>query len=176
VIAEAALAECQAQGFHTAVAVIDRAGHLLVLLRDEQANPATIDMARDKAYTALVFRGPTLEFQKATAEDPSRAPQRDVPGILALGGGVPITVDGEIIGAVASSGSNQTMDDACAKAGIATADLLGPRRAPGCPTRLASFREQIVVAAMNATASNASETGQQATTDVAVIPGCGNAR
>ena len=125
VIAEAALAECQAQGFHTAVAVIDRAGHLLVLLRDEQANPATIDMARGKAYTALVFRGPTLEFQKATAEDPSRAPQRDVPGILALGGGVPITVDGEIIGAVASSGSNQTMDDACAKAGIAkAADLL----------------------------------------------------
>jgi uncharacterized protein GlcG (DUF336 family) len=124
VIAEAALAECAAQGFHTAVAVIDRAGHLLVLLRDEQANPATIDMARGKAYTALVFRGPTLEFQKATAEDPARAAQRDVPGILALGGGVPIIVDGEIIGAVASSGSNQTADDACARAGVAKAAAL----------------------------------------------------
>ena len=123
-IAEGALAECAAQGFHTAVAVIDRAGDLLVLLRDERANPATIDMARGKAYTALVFRGPTLEFQKATAEDPARAAQRDVPGILALGGGVPITVDGEIVGAVGSSGSNQTADDACAKAGIAKAEAL----------------------------------------------------
>jgi len=124
VIAEAALAECTGQGFHTAVAVIDRSGHLLVLLRDEAANPATIDMARAKAYTALVFRSSSLEFQKGTAEDPNRAPQRDVPGILALGGGVPIRVGDEIIGAVASSGSNPTADDACAKAGLAKAKSL----------------------------------------------------
>ncbi|HZF29925.1 MAG TPA: heme-binding protein [Gammaproteobacteria bacterium] len=124
-IAETALAECAARGFHTAVAVVDRYGQLLVLLRDEQATPATIDMARGKAYTALVFRSSTLEFQKATASDPARAAQRDVPGILALGGGVPITVGGEIIGGVASSGSNQTTDDECARAGLAkAADLL----------------------------------------------------
>jgi uncharacterized protein GlcG (DUF336 family) len=120
-IAEAALAECAARGFHTAVAVVDRSGQLLVLLRDEQTTPATIDMARGKAYTALVFRSSTLEFQKATASDPTRAPQRDVPGILALGGGVPIIVGTEIIGGVASSGSNQTTDDECARAGVAKA-------------------------------------------------------
>jgi uncharacterized protein GlcG (DUF336 family) len=124
-IAEAALAECAARGFHTAVAVVDRAGQLLVLLRDEQTTPATIDMARGKAYTALVFRSSTLDFQKATASDPVRAPQRNVPGIVALGGGVPITVDGEVVGGVASSGSNQTADDECARAGLAkAADLL----------------------------------------------------
>jgi uncharacterized protein GlcG (DUF336 family) len=81
-------------------------------------------MARGKAYTALVFRGSSSEFQKATASDPTRAPQRDVPGIIALGGGVPIVIGDEIIGAVASSGSNQTADDACAKAGIAKAAAL----------------------------------------------------
>ena len=123
-IAEAALQECAGNGFQTAVAVIDRAGHLLVLLRHEQATPATIDMARSKAYTALTFRGPTLEFQKSTASDPTRTPQRDVPGILALGGGVPIVTANEIIGAVASSGSNQTMDDQCARAGVAKAESL----------------------------------------------------
>jgi len=47
-----------------------------------------------------------------------------VPGILALGGGVPIIVEGEILGAVASSGSSQTSDDECAKAGVAKAESL----------------------------------------------------
>ena len=120
-IAEAALAECASRGFRTAVAVVDRAGNLLVLLRHEQASPATIEMARGKAYTALIFRTSTLEFQTRTATDPVLAPQRDVPGILALGGGVPIVSGEEIVGAVASSGSNQTTDDACARAGLAKA-------------------------------------------------------
>ena len=125
VIADAALAECRGRGFHTSVAVVDRSGTLLVVLRDELANPATIDMARGKAYTAMVFRSSTLDFQQATANDPARAPQRNVPGILALGGGVPITVNGEILGAVASSGSSQKDDDECARAGLAkAADLL----------------------------------------------------
>ena len=124
-IAEAALAECRGRGFHTSVAVVDRSGTLLVVLRDELASPATIDMARGKAYTAVVFRSSTLDFQQATANDPARAPQRNVPGILALGGGVPITANGEILGGVASSGSSQKDDDECARAGLAkAADLL----------------------------------------------------
>ncbi|MEO8464037.1 MAG: heme-binding protein [Gammaproteobacteria bacterium] len=124
-IAEAALAECKGRGFHTSVAVVDRSGTLLVVLRDELASPATIDMARGKAYTAMVFRSSTLDFQQATANDPTRAPQRNVPGILALGGGVPITINGEILGGVASSGSSQKDDDECARAGLAkAADLL----------------------------------------------------
>ena len=118
------LTACTSQGFHTSVAVVDRAGNLLVVLRDEQANPVTVEMARGKAYTAVVFRGPTLEFQAATASDPSRAAQRDVPGILALGGGVPIYAGTEILGGVGSSGSSQTSDDACAKAGVAKAESL----------------------------------------------------
>ena len=118
-IAEVALAACASQGFRTSVAVVDRSGNLLVVLRHELAHPATLEMARSKAYTAVVFRGSTAEFQAATANDPARLPQRDVPGILALGGGVPLYSGGEIIGAVASSGSSQTNDDECAKAGAA---------------------------------------------------------
>jgi uncharacterized protein GlcG (DUF336 family) len=75
-------------------------------------------MSRRKAYTARMFRTTTLEFQKRTT-DPELLPQRDVSEILALGGGVPILVGNEVIGGVGSSGSSQTQDDACAKAGIA---------------------------------------------------------
>ena len=123
-IAEAALAECKGKGFNTAVAVVDRAGQVLVILRDEQATAQQAEMARRKAYTARMFRMPTLEFQKRTAE-PAYAAQRDVADILALGGGVPIQVGNDIIGGVGSSGSSQEMDDACARAGVArVADLL----------------------------------------------------
>ena len=123
-IAEATLAECKSKGFSTAAVVVDRAGHVLVMLRDENATAQTLEMARRKAYTARMFRMTTLEFQKRTA-DPALAAQRDVADILALGGGVPIQMGKETIGGVASSGSNQETDDACARAGIAkVADLL----------------------------------------------------
>ena len=104
--------------------MVDRAGQIMVILRDEQASAQSAEMARRKAFTARMFRTTTLEFQKRTT-DPRNAAQRDVADILALGGGVPIQVGNETIGGVGSSGSNQEQDDACAKAGVAkVADLL----------------------------------------------------
>jgi uncharacterized protein GlcG (DUF336 family) len=123
-IAEGALTECKSKGFNTAVAVVDRAGQIMVILRDEEATAQQAEMARRKAYTARMFRTTTLEFQKRTSEG-AYAAQRDVADILALGGGVPIRVGNEVIGGVGSSGSSQEQDDACAKAGIAkVADFL----------------------------------------------------
>ena len=125
-IAEAALGECKAKGFATSVAVVDRAGQVMVLLRDEGASAQMAEMSRRKAYTARMFRTSTMEFQKRTA-DPFYAAQRDVADILALGGGVPIQIGDEVIGGVGSSGSTQPQDDACARAGVAkVADLLKP--------------------------------------------------
>jgi uncharacterized protein GlcG (DUF336 family) len=123
-IAEAALGACKAKGYNTAVAVVDRAGQVLVILRDEGATAQTAEMARRKAFTARMFRSTTLEFQKRTS-DPAYAAQRDVADILALGGGVPIMVGNDVVGGVGSSGSSQEQDDACAKAGVAkVAELL----------------------------------------------------
>src|SRR5437868_3756680 len=96
-IAEAALSECKSKGFNTAVAVVDRAGQVMVILRDEQATAQQGEMARRKAYTARMFRTTTLEFQKRTAEGPYTA-QRDLTDILALGGGVPIQLGNDTIG------------------------------------------------------------------------------
>jgi uncharacterized protein GlcG (DUF336 family) len=124
-IAEATIAECKSKGFNTAAAVVDRAGQVIVILRDERATAQMVEMARRKAYTARMFRTTTIEFQKRTASDPTLTPQRDIADILALGGGVPIQVGNETIGGVGSSGSSQEMDDTCAKAGVAkVADLL----------------------------------------------------
>ena len=124
IIAEATLAECKSKGFNTAVAVVDRAGQVLVMMRDEGGTAQQVEMARRKAYTARMFRTTTLEFQKRTM-DPKYAPQRDIADILALGGGVPIQIGNDVIGAVGSSGSTQEQDDACAKAGVAkVAELL----------------------------------------------------
>jgi uncharacterized protein GlcG (DUF336 family) len=118
-IAEAALAECKSKGFATSVAVVDRSGDLIVMLRDEQASSQTLEMSRRKAYTARMFRTNTMEFQKRTASDPTLTPQRDVADILALAGGHPIQVGNEAIGGVGSSGAGQEQDDACARAGVA---------------------------------------------------------
>ncbi len=124
-IAEAALAECKSKGYNTSAAVVDRAGHVLVIMRDEQATAQTAEMARRKAYTARMFRITTHEFQKRTTDDPARAAQRDLADILALSGGVPVQVGNDTIGAVGSAGSTLETDDACSKAGIAkVADLL----------------------------------------------------
>ena len=118
-IAEAALAECQAKGYHTTAVVVDRAGQMLVMLRDELSTSNQAEMARRKAYTARMFRIPTAEFQKRTLEDPGRAAQRDLPDILALSGGIPIQVGDDTIGGVGSAGSTLEVDDLCAKAGVA---------------------------------------------------------
>ncbi len=118
-IAEAALAECKAKGFNTSVAVVDRSGQMMVLLRDEAATPQTAEMARRKAYTARMFRIPTVDFQKRTAGDPTRAGQLALTDILALSGGIPIQVGTDTIGGVGSAGSNLETDDACSRAGVA---------------------------------------------------------
>src|SRR5258706_13742082 len=96
-IAEAALGACRSQGFHTAVVVVDRAGQVLVMLRDEQATAQTVEIARRKAYTARMFRITSLEFQQRTAGDKPESAQRNVADILALGGGVPIKVGDDTI-------------------------------------------------------------------------------
>ena len=120
-IAEATLAACEEKGYHTAAAVVDHSGQILVLLRDERATAQVAEMARRKAYTARMFRIATVDFQKRTAGDSAYAGQRNLPDILALPGGVPVKIGDEVIGAVGSAGSTLEQDDVCAKAGLAKA-------------------------------------------------------
>jgi uncharacterized protein GlcG (DUF336 family) len=118
--ARAALAHCAKGGFQVAVAVSDRAGQPLVMLRDRFAGPHTSATAEGKAYTALSFKIDTLAFARATREGEQQSGIRHLPGVVAAGGGRPIESAGSIVGAIGVSGApNGEADDACAQAGIA---------------------------------------------------------
>ena len=115
-IAEAALAEC---GVRTSVAVVDRAGRLRVFLQGDGASPHNLELARRKAYTARTFQRPSAEWAKAT--ETANTGQRMLADVIPLGGGVPIMIGNDAIGAVGLSGApnGQPQEEACAKAGIA---------------------------------------------------------
>src|SRR4029077_18389627 len=100
-IAETALAQC---GDKVSVAVVDRAGRLRVFLQGDGASPHNLELARRKAYTALTFRRPSAEWAKRTAEG-DIAGQRSLSEVIPLGGGVPIMIGDEPIGAVGLSGA-----------------------------------------------------------------------
>jgi uncharacterized protein GlcG (DUF336 family) len=115
-IAEAAIAQC---GINTSVAVVDRAGRLRVFLQGDGASPHNIELARRKAYTARTFRRTSAEWAKAT--ETTNSGQRMLTDVIPLGGGVPIKVGEDTIGAVGLSGApmGQEQEEACGKAGIA---------------------------------------------------------
>lgn len=117
-IAETALATCRGDGFHVSITVLDRAGEALVFLRDDGANPHTVENSRRKAYTARTFGTPSSEFAGHISEPPRQA-QATLPGIIALAGGLPIKVGTEVIGAIGVSGSpGGEKDEACGQSGI----------------------------------------------------------
>ena len=118
--ARAALATCAKNGHQIAVAVTDRGGHTLVMLRDRHAGPHTPATATGKAYTALTFKLDTLAFARATQSTEAASGIRQLPGVVAIGGGRPIESAGSLVGAIGVSGApGGEADDLCAKAGIA---------------------------------------------------------
>jgi uncharacterized protein GlcG (DUF336 family) len=118
--AQAALAQCQKQGYTVAVAVTDRGGHTLALLRDNLAGQHTSQTAIGKAATALSFRTDTTELAATTQAGKAASGVRELPGVVAVGGGIMIRAKGSLVGAIGVSGApNGDADDACAKAGVA---------------------------------------------------------
>jgi uncharacterized protein GlcG (DUF336 family) len=120
-IANAAMAACKADGYDVTAAVVDRAGDLKVLLRADTANPHNADLARRKAYTSRTFKVPSMEVAKRTNGPTDLSGQRFLVDIIPLGGGVPINVGNDTIGAVGISGSpTQEADEKCANAALAS--------------------------------------------------------
>jgi uncharacterized protein GlcG (DUF336 family) len=116
----AALADCRKRGFQVTAAVVDRSGNAQALVRDRHAGPHTVQTAIDKGYTAISFRTDTLEFAKLTQPGQAASGVRQIPRVIAVGGGVQISGAGSLMGAIGVSGAPTGADDeACAKAGIA---------------------------------------------------------
>lgn len=116
----AALEDCRKRGFQVAVAVVDRSGVAQALVRDRHAGPHTVQTAIDKGYTAISFRTDTLEFARLTGPTSAASGIRQIPRVIAVGGGVQISGAGQLMGAIGVSGApTGEADEQCAKAGIA---------------------------------------------------------
>ena len=124
---QAAVEACAKQGKHVTAAVVDQGGNLRALLRDSGAAPHTVDSAAKKAYTANTYRTATLEFSRRVAANPDLADLRRMNNrVLILGGGVPLKVGEEVIGAIGIGGTpSLEMDEGCAKAGAGTGSRTG---------------------------------------------------
>ncbi|HUK32096.1 MAG TPA: heme-binding protein [Candidatus Acidoferrum sp.] len=125
---QGSLDKCRELHYKCAIVVLDATGRTIIELQDDGANLHRFDVARKKAYTALVYRRPSKEvvegWSKKTAEpvplQEGTMPSPPIEGTIAMGGGIPIIVDKETIGAIGvSGGPNWDADEACSKAGIA---------------------------------------------------------
>jgi len=116
----AALADCRKRGYQVAVAAVDRAGVTQALLRDRFAGAHTPDTAIGKAWTAVSFRTDTLALAQQTQPGQPSAGVRNLPRVVAIGGGELIEAGGNLLGAIGVSGApGGDADAACARAGIA---------------------------------------------------------
>ncbi|MEO1315871.1 MAG: heme-binding protein [Pseudomonadota bacterium] len=125
-LAQATLAACRQEGYQIAVAVLDRFGQPQVVIRDRFAGPHTVPTATAKAWTAVSFRGETLELDTMIVDGTLDGAIRGIPGALFLGGGLPVMSAGSIVGGIGVSGAPEpSIDDECARAGIeAISELL----------------------------------------------------
>lgn len=114
--ATSAYSHCQSQGYQVAVAIVDRSGTLMAFVRDPLAGPHTIDVSQRKAYSSATYQSPTSAMM-------NRDELKLTPGVLLLGGGLPIRVAGHFYGAIAVSGApakkvSGDADEECAQAGL----------------------------------------------------------
>lgn len=119
----------QKDGSNPSFAVLDRDGKVILLLAGNGAAPHNLGLAERKAYTANMFKMKSIEWRDKSAPGQPEANERSMPGVIPLGGGVPIMVGGEVIGAVGTSGTRggQEGDTSCAQAGADAAAALVKR-------------------------------------------------
>jgi uncharacterized protein GlcG (DUF336 family) len=119
-LALAVVQACAAKNFNVTATVVDRAGLIRAMLRGDKAGPHTIDSSRMKAYTSASARNTTTAMMENAEKNPAAKNISNITGLLLLGGGVPIRVGDDVIGAVGVGGApGGHLDEECANAGIA---------------------------------------------------------
>ena len=116
-ILQASRSEAQQQGWAVAIAVVDDGGHPLALERLDGCAPIGAYIATEKARSAAIGRRETKGYEDMV--NGGRSAFLSAPLVTSLEGGVPVLVDGQVVGAVGVSGVKAEQDAQVAKAGIA---------------------------------------------------------
>ncbi len=118
-IAGATVAACAGNGYAVAATVVDRAGVVRAAQRADNAGAHTLSSSQQKAWTSASAKNSTLAMMEGAQKNPAAANLVHLPGFLLLGGGVPIKVGNETIGAVGVGGApGGHLDEQCALAAL----------------------------------------------------------
>ncbi|CAN5128800.1 heme-binding protein [soil metagenome] len=118
-IIQGTIEQCTKDGYKVSVTVVDKGGNVFAQVRGDGTNPHTMEFSRLKAYTARTRNQTSAEFMKLT-DKPESAYLKQIPGVVAVAGAVPIKVGNETIGAAGASGApGGDKDEVCVLAGIA---------------------------------------------------------
>jgi uncharacterized protein GlcG (DUF336 family) len=116
-VAAAAAAEATRHNWKETIAIVDPDGELVYFERIDGCQSASVAIAQAKAQTAVRYRRPTKIFQ--TLVDAGHPSLLSLPGVVASEGGIPLVLDGKIVGAIGASGGSPEQDGVVANAGVA---------------------------------------------------------
>jgi glc operon protein GlcG len=116
-IAAAASAKAVAEGWTVVIAIHDSGGNLIYLERADGTQLGSVMVAQEKSRTALLFKRPTKALEDAVLA--GRVHMMSLPGITSVEGGLPLLIDGEIVGSIGVSGVQSSQDGQVAAAGVA---------------------------------------------------------
>ena len=112
-----AVADARKQNLPMAIAVVDTAGQLVAFERMDNPQFGSIAVSQDKAASAALYRRSTKVFQDALAAGGAGLRILTLRGANAVEGGIPLVIDGKIMGAIGVSGGSAEQDGVVAKAG-----------------------------------------------------------
>ena len=115
--AAAALAEARKNNWTMAAAIVDPAGDLVYFEKMDDTQLGSVDVSQDKARSSARFKRPTKGFQDMLTAGGEGLRVLRILGAVAVEGGLPLVVDGRIVGAIGMSGGTSPQDGQCAKAG-----------------------------------------------------------
>ena len=115
-IAEAAHAEAVANKWTMVIAIVDDGANLIYLERADGTQIGSVEVAQEKAKTAVKFKRATKVLEDAVAG--GRNAILKLPGALPVEGGVPLMIDGVVLGAIGVSGATSAQDGQVAAAGV----------------------------------------------------------
>jgi glc operon protein GlcG len=111
-------AEAKKNNWNVVIAILDSGGHVVMLNRMDGAQFGSLDVARDKAYSAVAFRRPTKVFQDLIGQGGPNLRLLNLSGASLLEGGIPIVVGGKLVGGIGVSGVTSQQDAQIGQAGL----------------------------------------------------------